>query len=72
MPETACRGVGRLAHVNPVWLFMLAVVVLAILSMFGLARSDINEGLVGTLCGAWICVMVGFAFWIWRTKELQP
>lgn len=66
MPETAYHGVSRLAHVNPVWLFMLVITILAAVSMFGLARSGINEGLVGFLVGAWVCVLTGFAYYLWR------
>lgn len=62
---------NRLARVSPVWLFMLAVAILAAVSMFLLAGSGTNRGLVGFLGGAWLCVLVGFAFWVWRRGELR-
>lgn len=61
----------RLAHLNPAWLFMLTITILAAASMIGLAQSGINDGLVGFLGGAWVCALIGFAFWIWRVKALQ-
>jgi len=61
---------NRLARVSPMWLFMLAVVVLAALSMVGLAGSSISRELLGFLGGAWLCVLVGFAFWVWRRGEM--
>lgn len=62
---------SSLAHLNPAWLFILTITILATASMIGLAQTDINDGLVGFLGGAWVCVLVGFTFWIWKVKALQ-
>jgi len=61
----------KLASMDPIWLLLGIVVLLAFLSMVALLRSGSRELLVGLLSGAWMCVLAGLAFTIWRRKELK-
>jgi len=70
-PAIAWRGRSRLVRVNPIWLFVLAVVVLAALSMAVLYLSGFRELWIGLLVGGWIAVLLGFVVFLWRTEEAR-
>jgi len=60
-----------LARVDPIWLFMAVVAVLVLVNIFLLLKSGMSELLVGFLGGFWLCVLVGFAVYLWRKKEAR-
>ena len=70
-PAIAWRGRSRLERVNPIWLFILAVVILAALSMAALYLSGSRELWIGLLAGGWIAVLLGFVVFLWRTEEAR-
>lgn len=70
MQSSGYSGHPRWSTIPPVYLFMLAILVLAVLSMAALHASGGRELWTGLLIGGWICVWVGFLVWIARFREL--
>jgi len=60
---------SRWETIDPTWLFIGIIAILASISEILLILSNVHDFLTGLLAGVWLCIICGFALYLYRRHK---